>query len=183
MHSVLSDDSCPTYRQSSQIMRWSCNSMYTSQLNRSCSVSSQNLQVRIFKGGILLLLKWVLDILLRWKTLDIMKDVMVMIQFTQEGKLFVAVDGNMQLRRRKAHANDTKKAEAATFFSADKMHDVYEKHEVTNAVNKRCESELKAVTSVSAAVEKFYESGIVGCVCGRHNVPLQFTNIFASGEK
>ncbi|KAI9484485.1 hypothetical protein BDB00DRAFT_933633 [Zychaea mexicana] len=101
----------------------------------------------------------------------------------KEGKLFVAVDGNMQLRRRKAHANDTKKAEAATFFSADNMHDVYEKHEVINAVNKRCESELKAVTSVSAAVEKFYESGIVGCVCGRHNVPLQFTNIFASGEK
>ena len=35
----------------------------------------------------------------------------------------------------------------------------------------------------SASQDKFDETGLFGCMCARHGIPLAFANLIQSGEK
>ena len=96
--------------------------------------------------------------------------------------MFVALDGNMQLKRRKLKANDDKKYTNEEFFSADRYQERYENDQEQPGTNE-CESNFKATTNASYGNARYHESGLVGSICARHDVPLEFTNIYQSGEK
>ena len=97
--------------------------------------------------------------------------------------MFVALDGNMQLKRRKLKENDVIKYINEDFFSADKYQDKYEDDQDQPSTTDECESNFKATTNASRSNARYHESGLVGSICARHDVPLEFTNIYQSGEK
>ena len=98
--------------------------------------------------------------------------------------MFVALDGNMQLKRRKIKENDVEKYVNEDFFTADKYQYLYEdQYETAADNNSACESNFKATTNASRGDSRYHESGLVGSICARHDVPLEFTNIYRSGEK
>ena len=97
--------------------------------------------------------------------------------------MFVALDGNMQLKRRKLKADDDKKYTNEEFFSADRYQEKYEDNQEQPGTTNECESNFKATTNASYGNARYHESGLVGSICARHDVPLEFTNIFQSGEK
>ncbi|KAI8136836.1 hypothetical protein BJV82DRAFT_661695 [Fennellomyces sp. T-0311] len=108
-----------------------------------------------------------------------------------EDQKTVTLDGNFQLRRRKANDNDMKKPIPREFFLADNVQDKFEwitsksTASNTNPDEKNlCKSVYKAaeLTYTSQNYSKFHERGVVGCLCV-HNIPLAFTNIYESGEK
>lgn len=98
--------------------------------------------------------------------------------------MFIALDGNFQLHRRKANAEDNIKAESGLFFTADKLQDKYAEVQAAPC-NNNCESDFKAadLAITSRHKSKFPETGIIGSACARHGTPLVFTNIFLSGER
>ncbi|KAG2216185.1 hypothetical protein INT45_003191 [Circinella minor] len=98
-------------------------------------------------------------------------------------RMFVALDGNMQLKRRKLKENDVIKYINEDFFSADKYQDKYEDDQDQPSTTDECESNFKATTNASRSNARYHESGLVGSICARHDVPLEFTNIYQSGEK
>ncbi|KAI8150397.1 hypothetical protein BJV82DRAFT_662478 [Fennellomyces sp. T-0311] len=99
------------------------------------------------------------------------------------GNMFVSLDGNMQLRRQKRGDNDTIRVKEPNYFSADDRQDKYDR-DIPTASNGRCTSELRVASTKTAHHTKArdFECGVVGSVC-RHEIPLEFTNIFESGEK
>lgn len=98
--------------------------------------------------------------------------------------MFIALDGNFQLRRRKANAEDNIKAQSQTFFTADELQNKYDAIQEKQK-NSTCESDFKAADLVVASrhKNKFHETAIFGSACARHGIPLEFTNIFLSGER
>lgn len=101
--------------------------------------------------------------------------------------MFVALDGNMQLRRRKANEKDTVKAEPSLFFEPEKLLNKYDNDSFKPNDNDtaECLSDFKAASQAitSKKLDKFHETGLFGSVCGRHDVLLYFCNIYMSGEK
>ena len=97
--------------------------------------------------------------------------------------MFVAIDGNMQLRRRKKDSQDTNKVKEHTFFSADDRQHKYERV-VPAATSSKCSSDFKAGSEKANDHnnDHYFECGVVGSMC-RHDIPLEFTNIYESGER
>ncbi|KAI7849447.1 hypothetical protein BDC45DRAFT_520401 [Circinella umbellata] len=93
-------------------------------------------------------------------------------------KMFVALDGNMQLRRRKANEKDTVKAEPSLFFEPEKLLNKYDNDSFKPNDNDttECLSDFKAASQAitSKKLDKFHETGLFGSVCGRHDVLLYF---------
>ncbi|KAI7856125.1 hypothetical protein BDC45DRAFT_567627 [Circinella umbellata] len=69
------------------------------------------------------------------------------------------------------------------FFSADRYQEKYEDDQEQPGTTNECESNFKATTNALYGNARYHESGLVGSICARHDVPLEFTNIFQSGEK
>ena len=97
--------------------------------------------------------------------------------------MFVAIDGNMQLRRRKKDNEDVVKAKEYTFFSADDRQHKYERV-IAPSTSSSCSSNFTAGSERAKNYNKdhYFECGVVGSIC-RHDIPLEFTNIYESGEK
>ena len=97
--------------------------------------------------------------------------------------MFIAIDGNMQLRRHKKNDADIIKAKEPHFFSADDRQDKYERVVPSTAPTK-CSSTFKAASEKGKIHnnDHDFECGLVGSVC-RHDIPLEFTNIYESGER
>lgn len=101
--------------------------------------------------------------------------------------MFVALDGNFQLRRRKANKDDEERFVCDKFFLADTLQDRYDKTHTSGnrSESNQCDISIKVAdnTFTSRQLSSFNETGLVGSTCGRHTIPLEFTNMFKSGEK
>ncbi|KAI7860183.1 hypothetical protein BDC45DRAFT_529802 [Circinella umbellata] len=98
-------------------------------------------------------------------------------------RMFIALDGNMQLKRYKANEYDKEKYISSQYFSADRKQDQYENFTSESNDNPQsCERNFKATVNVSRGDPKCHECGLVGSICARHDIPLEFTNIYESGE-
>ncbi|KAI8136608.1 hypothetical protein BJV82DRAFT_639185 [Fennellomyces sp. T-0311] len=104
-----------------------------------------------------------------------------------ERGIWIALDGNMQLRRRKLNAEDTNMPDTRTFFSADALQHKYDKEATLppTSADQSCQSHLRVadLNITNKKIPKFFKNGVVGCTCARHTIPLQFTNMIESGEK
>ena len=98
--------------------------------------------------------------------------------------MWIALDANAQLRRRKRNDQDTGKPKTRSYFAADSLHAKYEDVKVAQ-VKKSCQSEIKAANpSLTNKIQpNFHETGVAGSSCARHTIPLAFTNMVESGEK
>ncbi|ORY93787.1 hypothetical protein BCR43DRAFT_346228 [Syncephalastrum racemosum] len=107
-----------------------------------------------------------------------------------DDKLIVAMDGNFQLKRRKADKEDKEKAMHPSFFRANHRQSIYDRAdlEVADAdtpSDGKCSSNFKAeeTAMTSRSRNQFHETGLFGSACARHGIPLEFTDIYESGEK
>ncbi|KAI9276719.1 hypothetical protein BDA99DRAFT_531814 [Phascolomyces articulosus] len=103
----------------------------------------------------------------------------------------VAIDGNYRLRRLKRNKQGTKKRSCSLFFGAYEQHDEQYGDDVENNLpdtnhdndESRTSNFDAANLSLQAIKNKrVHESGVVGSVC-KHNIPLEFTNMYNSGER
>ncbi|KAI9493686.1 hypothetical protein BDB00DRAFT_787790 [Zychaea mexicana] len=71
--------------------------------------------------------------------------------FGIEDRMFVAIDGNMQLKRYKANENDKEKYLSKQYFSADEKQDLYDKETPQPATNtaRSCDSSFEATAKSS----------------------------------
>ncbi|KAI9484791.1 hypothetical protein BDB00DRAFT_110991 [Zychaea mexicana] len=100
--------------------------------------------------------------------------------------MFIAIDGNMQLKCYKANEHDKEKYVEKRNYSADEHQAKYDDHTIREGVSdasRNCDSSFKATANASRGDPLCHESGLVGAICARHDIPLEFTNIFESGEK
>ncbi|KAI9251945.1 hypothetical protein BDA99DRAFT_608054 [Phascolomyces articulosus] len=77
--------------------------------------------------------------------------------------ILIALDSSMQLTRRKAKENDKK--------------------EIKHDTSLDCESDFKAIKNKPHSPTNCHEKGLVGSICARHDILLEFTNIYQPGEK
>ncbi|KAG2214576.1 hypothetical protein INT45_005217 [Circinella minor] len=93
----------------------------------------------------------------------------------EEAHMTVAIDGNHQLRRLKRNDQDIKKATCNIFFEADNYQELFGDEVERNIPNSSdgCKYLKK---------HRVHEPGILRCVC-KHNIPLEFTNMYESGER
>ncbi|ORY97730.1 hypothetical protein BCR43DRAFT_490261 [Syncephalastrum racemosum] len=105
-------------------------------------------------------------------------------------KLIVAMDGNFQLKRRKADKEDDEKVQHPNFFQANGRQGIYDGEleaidEVPSGGSSNCTSNFQAegTALTPRSRNKFNETGLFGSACARHGIPLEFTDIYASGEQ
>ncbi|KAI9271959.1 hypothetical protein BDA99DRAFT_595299, partial [Phascolomyces articulosus] len=70
-------------------------------------------------------------------------------------------------------------------FSADEcQHEYNRTNEIQHDEPLECTSEFKATKNANHNnSSNFHETGLLGSICVRHDVPLEFTNLYQSGEK